>query len=43
MTKKRLSVKNRKLREQIKAEDKKIMKRNFLELLRRSARTITDL
>jgi len=42
MPKKRLVIRNKKLRESIKNEEKKVMKRNFIELLRRAARTISD-
>lgn len=42
MPKKRLVVRDKKLREIVKNNEKKTMKRNFLELLRRAARTIED-
>jgi hypothetical protein len=40
MEKKRLIVKDKKLKERIKKEGRKNAKRDFLELLRRSAKTI---
>ena len=42
MGKKRLIIRDKKLREIVKSNEKKVMKRNFLELLRRAARTIED-
>lgn len=41
MKKKRLAIKNRELRTSIKNTEAKRARRNFLELLRRAARTIT--
>lgn len=41
MEKKRIILKDKKLKERIKKEGRKGAKRDFLELLRRSARTIT--
>jgi hypothetical protein len=40
MGKKRLIIKDKKLKERIKKDGKKNAKRDFLELLRRSARTL---
>lgn len=42
MPKKRLAVRDKKLQEVVKTAEKKVIKRNFLELIRRAARTISD-
>jgi len=42
MKKKRFAIKDKRLRSVIRTSEKKILKRNFFELLRRAARTISD-
>lgn len=42
MTKKRLAIKDKKLRELLKKEGKKEMKKDFFELLRRAGKTIVS-
>jgi hypothetical protein len=42
MQKKRLVVKDKKLQDVVRTAEKKVIKRNFLELLKRAARTISD-